>query len=147
MIIVIGYAFIALYNTLFIVFFLGKLVVIHIYLALKNVTFYEYVKKKLNIYPSNPFKKYSCDVFKRLIWGFPYKSYFVSYIEGLIKKEKPYKENIKNYNDSIIINKNKILQEDVEYDFDTQLKKINENIIYLIKKETLIYMQAQNLMK
>ena len=134
MIIVIGYAFIALYNTLFIVFFLGKLVVIHIYLAFKNVTFYEYVKKKLNIYPSNPFKKYSCDVFKRLIWGFPYKSYFVSYIEGLTKKEKPYKENIKNYNDSIIINKNKILQEDVEYDFDTQLKK-NKRKHNLFNKE------------
>ena len=123
LIIVIGYSFIIFYNVLFIVFFLGKLVTIHVYLAFKNITFYEYVKNKLKIYPKNPFKKYNCDVFKRLLWGFPYKSSFVSYVENRIKKEKKIKENAKNHNNSIIINKNKILQEDIEYDFEEQIKK------------------------
>ena len=123
LIIVIGYSFIIFYNVLFIVFFLGKLVTIHVYLAFKNITFYEYVKNKLKIYPKNPFKKYNCDVFKRLLWGFPYKSSFVSYIKNSIKKEKKIKENAKNHNNSIIINKNKILQEDIEYDFEEQTKK------------------------
>ena len=127
LIIVIGYSFIVLYNLLFIIFFLGKLVFIHVYLSFKNVTFYEYVKKKLKIYPVNPFKKYSCDVLKRLLWGFPYKSLFVSFIENRLKKFEKIKENRKNYNDSIIINKNKILQEDIEYDFEEQRKKNKRN--------------------
>ena len=123
LIIVIGYSFIVFYNVLFIVFFLGKLVSIHVYLVFKNITFYEYVKNKLKIYPKNPFKKFNCDVFKRLLWGLPYKSLFVSFIENRIKKEKKIKENAKNHNNSIIINKNKILQEDIEYDFEEQTKK------------------------
>ena len=102
---------------------MGKLVVIHVYLVFKNITFYEYVKNKLKIYPKNPFKKFNCDVFKRLLWGLPYKSLFVSFIENRIKKEKKIKENAKNHNNSIIINKNKILQEDIEYDFEEQTKK------------------------
>jgi len=127
LIIVIGYSFIILYNALFIIFFLGKLVSIHVYLAFKNVTFYEYIKKKLNIYPVNPFKKYTCDVFKRLLWGFPSKSLFVSFIENRLKKIEIIKENAKNYNNSIIINKNKIFQEDMEYDFEEQRKKNKRN--------------------
>ena len=123
LIIVIGYSFIVFYNVLFIVFFLGKLVAIHVYLVFKNITFYEYVKNKLKIYPKNPFKKFNCDVFKRLLWGLPYKSLFVSFVENRIKKEKKIKENAKNHNNSIIINKNKILQEDIEYDFEEQTKK------------------------
>ena len=127
LIIVIGYSFIALYNALFIIFFLGKLVSIHTYLVFKNFTFYEYVKKKLNIYPTNPFKKYNCDVIKRLLWGFPYKSFFVSFVENRLKQFEAIKEKAKNYNDGIIINKNKILQEDIEYDFEEQREKNRRN--------------------
>ena len=127
---VIAYSSIILYNILFIVFFLGKLLIIHSFLVFKNLTFYEYVKKKLAIYPNNPFKKYTFDVFKQIIFSLPHKSFFIEFIQEYFKKESNKKEKAKNLNDSIIINKNKNLQEGVEYDFDERMKnkKKNQNI-------------------
>ena len=144
MLLVIAYSSIVLYNILFIACFLGKLLAIHVYLVFKNLTFYELVKNKLSIYPANPFKKYNFDVFKRLLWGFPNKSLFISYIKDFIKKEEAKRENIKNLNNSIIINKNKVIQEGIEYDFDDQNKNIiriprflkdNENFIHIRTSE------------
>jgi hypothetical protein len=50
-----------LYDLLFVVLFIGKLFIMHTYLVIKNITFYEHAKKKLEIYPTdvNPFDKYS----------------------------------------------------------------------------------------
>ena len=61
-----GYAFIItigciiLYNLLFIVIFIGKLFVLHTYLVFKGLTFYEYSKEKMKVYPDsiNPYNKY-----------------------------------------------------------------------------------------
>ena len=124
--IVIAYSGIVFYNILFIACFLGKLLFIHTTLVFKNFTFYELVKKKLEIYPSNPFRKFKYDVFKKLLFKFPSKSIIVSYIKNLGSKNDIKDVKIKNLNDSIIINKNKKLQESVEYDFSEQLKN-NKN--------------------
>ena len=124
--IVIAYSGIVFYNILFIACFLGKLLLIHTFLVFKNFTFYEMVKKKLEIYPSNPFRKFKYDVFKKLLFKFPSKSIIVSYIKNLGSKNDIKDVKIKNLNDSIIINKNKKLQESVEYDFSEQLKN-NKN--------------------
>ena len=124
--IVIAYSGIVFYNILFIACFLGKLLFIHTTLVFKNFTFYEMVKKKLEIYPLNPFRKFKYDVFKKLLFKFPSKSIIVSYIKNLGSKNDIKDVKIKNLNDSIIINKNKKLQESVEYDFSEQLKN-NKN--------------------
>ena len=124
--IVIAYSGIVFYNILFIACFLGKLLLIHTFLVFKNFTFYEMVKKKLEIYPLNPFRKFKYDVFKKLLFKFPSKSIIVSYIKNLGSKNDIKDVKIKNLNDSIIINKNKKLQESVEYDFSEQLKN-NKN--------------------
>ena len=124
--IVIAYSGIVFYNILFIACFLGKLLFIHTTLVFKNFTFYELVKKKLEIYPLNPFRKFKYDVFKKLLFKFPSKSIIVSYIKNLGSKNDIKDVKIKNLNDSIIINKNKKLQESVEYDFSEQLKN-NKN--------------------
>ena len=52
---------IILYDLLFLTFFIGKLFFLHTYLIIKNLTFYEHAKNKMNIYPKgiNPYKKYS----------------------------------------------------------------------------------------
>ena len=120
---VIAYSAIVAYDILFLVCFLAKLLFVHLFLVFKSITFYELVKKKLSIYPTNPFRKYRFDVFKKIIFGFPDKSIFVSFMKNLINKEKKKKETPKNLNDSIIINKNKmLLQEGVEYEFNEQTK-------------------------
>ena len=51
---------IILYDLLFLTFFIGKLLISHIILVIKNITFYEDAKEKMDIYPKgiNPFDKY-----------------------------------------------------------------------------------------
>jgi palmitoyltransferase ZDHHC9/14/18 len=120
---VIAYSAIVAYDILFVACFLGKLLVVHLYLVFTSITFYEMVKKKLSIYPTNPFRKYPYDVFKKIIFSLPDKSLFVSFMKNLMSKEKnKKKEMAKNMNDSIIINKNKMLQEGVEYEFNEPKK-------------------------
>ena len=119
---VIAYSSIILYNILFIACFLWKLLFIHTILVFKNNTFYEFVKKKLKIYPLNPFRKFKYDVFKKILFKIPSKSFIVSYIKNILDKKVNKDVKVKNLNDSIIINKNKKLQESVEYDFNEQIK-------------------------
>ena len=98
--ITIGYSILAFYDILFIICFLGKLFVVHTSLVFKNMTFYEYFKNKIQIYyPTNPFKKYFCDVYKRIFFTH-YKSALISYFERF--------DEIKYYGmNDIIINKRK----------------------------------------
>ena len=72
--IIIGMSFLILYDVLFIVFFLGKLWILHTYLIFKNSTFYEYIKKKWKTYGINPFDKYLFYSFYRILWKFVPKS-------------------------------------------------------------------------
>lgn len=54
----IGMGFVILFDLMFVLFFLGKLQILHISLVFKNVTFYEHFKKKWNNKAKiNPFFK------------------------------------------------------------------------------------------
>ena len=61
-----GYTFIIvvgciiLYNLLLVIIFIGKLFILHTYLVFKGLTFYEYSKEKMKIFPQelNPFNRY-----------------------------------------------------------------------------------------
>ena len=72
--IIIGMSFLIFYDVLFVVFFLGKLWIIHTYLIFNNSTFYEYIKKKWKIFGINPFNKYLFYSFYRILWKFVPKS-------------------------------------------------------------------------
>ena len=90
-IIIIG--FIVLYNLLFLTIFIGKLFILHTYLVLKGLTFYEYSKEKMKIYPEgiNPYNKYKffsnkCILFKKKV---------KSHLLDIINKEYSEKEKEK----------------------------------------------------
>ena len=123
--IIIGYSSVAFYNILFIIFFLGKLVIIHTILIFKNITFYEKVKNKLDIYPLNPFKKFTLDVCKKFIFVIPTKSFLISYLSHL-------RENNKNKN-----NNNK---EDSKIENNQHKSTIKEEN----KKESLFHSHSRN---
>ena len=121
--IIIGFSCIIFYNLAFIVFFLGKLFIIHTYLVFKNMTYYEYIKKKLDIYPLNPFKKFFLDVWKRFIICLPYKSSLISYLKQ-INESKDGKEK-EDLNKGIKIIQNNIKEEGNE---DNKINKNKQNI-------------------
>ena len=56
--IIISMSIIILYDILFIIFFLGKLFILHTYFCFNNLTFYEYFKEKFKTVPGfNPYNK------------------------------------------------------------------------------------------
>ena len=131
LLIIFGFSSIAFYNILFLVFFLGKLVLIHTILIFKNITYYEHVKNKIDIYPTNPFKKFVFDVWKRIIFTLPRKSVLIAYLKKLEEsKNIPPKEKEKKDDDIIKTEEGK------EYIFNNQSKNkdnkdnINNSNIY-----------------
>ena len=76
-----------LYDLLFVVLFIGKLFILHTYLVIKNITFYEHAKNKLEIYPAgvNPFDKYSFFNTRNVLFKFFRKSLL---IDSLNKREE-----------------------------------------------------------
>ena len=127
--IIIGLSCVAFYNIIFILFFLWNLVLIHNILAFNNVTFYEYLKKKSNIYPENPFKRFYLYVYKRIIFSLPNKSRLVSYLKK--REELENNDNMTNNEDNNNIKINNIIkgvkvEEEKEIIFDN-INKNNEN--------------------
>ena len=101
-----GFAAITLYDLLFVIFFTGKLFVLHTWLVFHNLTFYENIKKKFKKVPGvNPFDKYLLYTFKRIVAKIPTKSFFFpqlkKYILEMKLKEKKDKEKIKNIKNNI----------------------------------------------
>ena len=118
--IVIGYSSVAFYNLLFIIFFLGKLFIVHTILVFQNTTFYERVKNKLNIFPVNPYKKFFFDTWKRLIFSFKGKSSLISFLLEKEKKEKS-EESLNRDVDIIQDSKIKTMKEEgKEYIFENK---------------------------
>lgn len=125
--IIIGFSSVGFYNILFLIFFMGKLFIIHTILIFLNITFYEYVKKKLDIYPLNPFKKFFFDTWKRFILLLPYKSLFVSYLRE--KQEKEKNNSNPNFENIIIDSEFKNNKEEKkEYIFDNQNKEKDNTV-------------------
>ena len=96
--IVISLAFVAFFDIMFIIFFLAKLLFVHIKLLPKGLTFYEYLKKKyfvlLNIRP-----------FSRGAWNNIYNKIFKKAPKSKINLEEIHEEMIQNV---IMTNKKKI---------------------------------------
>ena len=111
---------IILYDLLFIILFIGKLFLLHTYLVIKNITFYEYIKEKLNIFPKgiNPFNKYSFFNSQNIL----FKSISKSLLIEALKKQEEYK----NTKDDKKNKKRK--KKDSLYDFERNKSiKKNEN--------------------
>ena len=145
-----GYTFaitigcIILYNSLFLLIFIGKLFILHTYLVIKGLTFYEYSKDKMNIYPGglNPYNKYKLFSNKSILFRKNEKSNIldavskqedeINFTKYKKKKTKSLKENIikykkeKNQKISTINNQSKIK---IKY-----LKTYQENNSLNIKK-------------
>ena len=135
--ITIGYSLLAIYEFLFILLFLGKLFVIHSSLVLENMTFYEYFKKKIPMYfPTNPFKKYLCDVYKRVIFTHT-KSLLLSYLDSI--------KEINNYDMSnIIITNNKRNKINILHQYDSIKTENNHQKRYKENKRNSIRIKNQN---
>ena len=148
LLIIIGYSILAFYDIMFFIFFLVKLIFFHTIVVFKNMTYYEYVKKKLNIYPINPFKKYLFDVFKRYFFS-QYKSFLISYLKkinddkvNIIDNSIPHKKTLKTKEEKEYIFKdsnrnssinNQIQNSELEgiksgrYIIESKEKKFNKN--------------------
>ena len=84
-----GFVAISLYDLLFIIFFMGKLCLLHTWLVFHNLTFYENIKKKFNKVPGvNPFDKFLFYTFKRIICKLPGKSFFFPQLEQFLRGQK-----------------------------------------------------------
>ena len=89
-----GFVSISFYDLLFVIFFTGKLFLLHTYLVFSSKTFYENIKKKFRKVPGiNPFKKYLFYTWKRLICKRAPKSNLFSFLKDRDEKER--KKNIK----------------------------------------------------
>ena len=89
-----GFVSISFYDLLFVIFFTGKLFLLHTYLVFSSKTFYENIKKKFRKVPGlNPFKKYFFYTWRRLICKRPPKSMLISYL--IEKDEKEKRKNLK----------------------------------------------------
>ena len=83
---------IILYNLLFVIIFIGKLFLLHTYLVFKGLTFYEYSKEKMKIYPGelNPYNRYRFFSNKCILFSKKTKSHL---LDALNKNEKSEEEN------------------------------------------------------
>ena len=89
-----GLSALSLYDILFVIFFMGKLFLLHTYLVFYSKTFYENVKKKFQKVPGiNPFRKYLFYTWKRIIYKLPPKSFFLYILGNKLEKERRIIEN------------------------------------------------------
>ena len=92
-----GFVSVSFYDLLFVIFFTGKLFILHTYLIFSSKTFYENIKKKFRKVPGiNPFKKYVFYTWKRLICKKSPKSILISCL--IERDEKERKKAIKKEN-------------------------------------------------
>jgi len=101
---IIGMSLIILYDVLFVAIFLGKLFFIHTYLWFKNLTFYEYFKKKFKKVPNfNPFNVNLCYNMKLIFFKLIRKTFFFDkpYILTQNKTTEPNHFNDLNTNDHL----------------------------------------------
>ena len=95
----IGYIFISsisviiLYDLLFVILFIGKLFILHTYLIINHLSFYENAKNKMGIYPkgTNPYNKYPIFHSKNYIFASNTKSLL---LDAVINEEENNKKKI-----------------------------------------------------
>ena len=125
-----------LYDLLFLILFIGKLFILHTYLIIKNITFYEYAKEKMKVYPIgiNPFDKYPFFHSKNVLFKLNSKSKLFDALKKAeeikkIKEDKKQKKQKKkkdvDYKYEIDKNKTKIFE--MNYNEENQLKVEDSN--------------------
>ena len=122
-----GFTALCLYNLLFVMFFTGKLFILHTWLLFHNLTFYENVKRKFRKVPSvNPFNKYLCYSWDKIIFKLPSKSFFLSIISKILKDEE--KNEKKNEDEDNLSNRTgKISEKEFDLNISSKLKNDNSN--------------------
>ena len=131
-------SFIILYDLLFVIIFIGKLFILHTYLIIKHLSFYENAKNKMGIYPKgiNPYDKYSIFHSKNYIFASNRKSFL---LDAIIKQEE-------NNKKKIVIKKQKKRKDILfEYEMNKNIKKSFENKIK--KKENTINLENSDNIK
>ena len=132
-----GFSALCLYNLLFVMFFTGKLFILHTWLLFKNLTFYENIKRKFRKVPTvNPFSKYLCYTWAKIIFKLRSKSFFLSIVSKILKEEK------KNENEEKNSNKTGKLSEK-EFDLNKKIK-INVNISNKLKDNSFNDQKTNN---
>ena len=100
----IGLSILMFFDLMFVIFFIGKLFLLHTWLLFKNLTFYEHVKEKWKKAPGvNPFFKYACYVWKRFIFYCAPKTTLIIFGE-----QKKAHEHCSSVNQHLRIESNKI---------------------------------------
>jgi len=144
LLVIIGFSCLIFYNSIFIIFFLGKLVYIHTKLLFKNLTFYEYFKNKIDIYPTNPFKKFPSYVCKRFIFNSQIKSSLIAFLKNKIEMEKIEDKNINTKVNPIDINQ--IIKNTSHQNQSSEIEVLNTNK-YLDNKSKDIFNNHQGTLK
>ena len=95
--IIVCMSFVILFDVCFVVFFIGKLFILHTWLVFKNLTFYENFKEKWKKPPGfNLLFKSYCYTWKRLIWKFTPKSSLVIFNKKEKKNENTHNNKIES---------------------------------------------------
>ena len=114
-----GLSALSLYDLLFLVFFMGKLFLLHTYLVFNSKTFYENVKKKFKKVPGvNPFKKYLFYTWEIIIYKLPPKSFFFYILGKKLEREKRKNERYSHHEEE---------EEEEEEEEKEEEKKFEEN--------------------
>ena len=126
-----GFVSVSFYDLLFVIFFTGKLFLLHTYLVFSSKTFYENIKKKFRKVPGiNPFKKYVFYTWRRLICKKSPKSILISFL--IERDEKERKKNNKleiNQNEEREIEQKKF-EESKEIEKEKEKENNANNIRY-----------------
>ena len=122
LIIIISMSIIIFYDLLFFIFFLGKLFIIHTYLCVTNLTFYEYFKEKFKIIPGfSPYNKNFCNNFTYIFCKKSRKTRIFDklYINLNIEKENIMNLDNKSNNKSFDTNENIYVKKPSENNFSS----------------------------
>ena len=122
-----------LYDLLFMVLFIGKLFISHTYLTIKKLTFYEYAKNKMNIYPKgiNPFDKYPLFHSKNILFKHTNKSSLLyalkNQVEKINKNKKLKNKEIKEKDNIFEYENNKKMKQIIQINKKKELEESNSN--------------------
>ena len=148
-IVIFSMSFVLLFDVCFILFFTGKLLFVHTYLIFKNLTFYEYIKKKWNKPPGiNLLYKGICYSWKRVICFFSSKSTLSIFYQDN-NKNKHIKDDIfENYENQI---QSSLESNNKEYVSKNQLRNVEDSLvrnrIIRIRNSSLTMGDTNNLIK
>jgi len=127
--IIISMSLIILYDLLFFIFFLSKLFVIHTILVYKNLTFYEYYKKKFNVIPGfSPFDANFCYNLRNIFFKLANKSWFFELPYYLKQEQSEYNQENNINTDGIIFIKRKKIGNRNSTNHITDKNDVNEKI-------------------